>query len=140
MQKHKGLADPLEVVAGEISDEAILLCLDEFMVTNPLLPSLQWVEHTSSIQTSIKLSWFFFFTWSPIGNWCCWCTDTEPSFQTSFQQWCCKYSNFSISVLCSCHLDDVVQWISAGTDEKFVCVQWCEASVDSCCHLKSCSR
>lgn len=31
-QKHKGVADPLEVVAGEISDEAILLCLDEFMV------------------------------------------------------------------------------------------------------------
>lgn len=26
------MADPLEVVAGEISDEAILLCLDEFMV------------------------------------------------------------------------------------------------------------
>jgi protein AFG1 len=26
------VADPLEVVAGEISDEAILLCLDEFMV------------------------------------------------------------------------------------------------------------
>ncbi|XP_021887331.1 AFG1-like ATPase isoform X1 [Carica papaya] len=34
LQKHKGLADPLEVVAGEISDEAILLCLDEFMVTD----------------------------------------------------------------------------------------------------------
>jgi predicted ATPase len=32
LQKHKGVADPLEVVAGEISDEAILLCLDEFMV------------------------------------------------------------------------------------------------------------
>lgn len=31
-QKHKGVADPLEMVAGEISDEAILLCLDEFMV------------------------------------------------------------------------------------------------------------
>lgn len=28
------MADPLEVVAGEISDEAILLCLDEFMVLN----------------------------------------------------------------------------------------------------------
>lgn len=26
------MADPLEVVAGEIADEAILLCLDEFMV------------------------------------------------------------------------------------------------------------
>lgn len=26
------MPDPLEVVAGEISDEAILLCLDEFMV------------------------------------------------------------------------------------------------------------
>ncbi|XVF88080.1 hypothetical protein PTKIN_Ptkin19aG0020700 [Pterospermum kingtungense] len=34
LQRHKGVADPLEVVAGEISDEAILLCLDEFMVTN----------------------------------------------------------------------------------------------------------
>jgi predicted ATPase len=32
LQKHRGVADPLEVVAGEISDEAILLCLDEFMV------------------------------------------------------------------------------------------------------------
>ncbi|VFQ61280.1 unnamed protein product [Cuscuta campestris] len=34
LQKHKGVADPLEVVAGEICDEAILLCLDEFMVTD----------------------------------------------------------------------------------------------------------
>lgn len=34
LQKHKGVADPLEVVAAEISDEAILLCLDEFMVTD----------------------------------------------------------------------------------------------------------
>ncbi|KAK1268381.1 hypothetical protein QJS04_geneDACA022861 [Acorus gramineus] len=34
LQKHKGLADPLDVVAGEISDESILLCLDEFMVTD----------------------------------------------------------------------------------------------------------
>lgn len=32
LQMHKGVADPLEVVAGEISDESILLCLDEFMV------------------------------------------------------------------------------------------------------------
>lgn len=32
MQKHKGLEDPLEVVGLEIADEAILLCLDEFMV------------------------------------------------------------------------------------------------------------
>lgn len=32
LQKHRGVADPLEVVAGEISDESILLCLDEFMV------------------------------------------------------------------------------------------------------------
>ncbi|KAM7252585.1 hypothetical protein ACFE04_008094 [Oxalis oulophora] len=31
LQRHKGVSDPLEVVAGEISDEAILLCLDEFM-------------------------------------------------------------------------------------------------------------
>lgn len=30
----RGVADPLEVVAGEISDDAILLCLDEFMVTD----------------------------------------------------------------------------------------------------------
>ncbi|KAI3446695.1 hypothetical protein Pfo_003360 [Paulownia fortunei] len=34
LQKHKGVADPLEVVAGELSDESILLCLDEFMVTD----------------------------------------------------------------------------------------------------------
>ncbi|GER37322.1 AFG1-like ATPase family protein [Striga asiatica] len=34
LQKHKGVSDPLEVVAGELSDEAILLCLDEFMVTD----------------------------------------------------------------------------------------------------------
>ncbi|XVE71712.1 hypothetical protein DITRI_Ditri10aG0173800 [Diplodiscus trichospermus] len=34
LQRHRGVADPLEVVAGEISDEAILLCLDEFMVTD----------------------------------------------------------------------------------------------------------
>ncbi|GFY80654.1 AFG1-like ATPase family protein [Actinidia rufa] len=33
-EKHQGVADPLEVVAGEISDESILLCLDEFMVTD----------------------------------------------------------------------------------------------------------
>ena len=32
LQKHRGVADPLEAVADEISDEAILLCLDEFMV------------------------------------------------------------------------------------------------------------
>ncbi|KAG6410522.1 hypothetical protein SASPL_128583 [Salvia splendens] len=32
--KHKGVSNPLEVVAGEISDEAILLCLDEFMVND----------------------------------------------------------------------------------------------------------
>ncbi|KAL5713781.1 peroxisome-assembly ATPase [Ranunculus cassubicifolius] len=34
LQRHKGVADPLEVVAAEISDESILLCLDEFMVTD----------------------------------------------------------------------------------------------------------
>ncbi|KAK4257604.1 hypothetical protein QN277_007169 [Acacia crassicarpa] len=34
LQKHKGVSDPLDVVAGEISEEAILLCLDEFMVTD----------------------------------------------------------------------------------------------------------
>ncbi|CAI9089663.1 OLC1v1024280C1 [Oldenlandia corymbosa var. corymbosa] len=34
LQKHKGVSDPLEVVAGEIADESILLCLDEFMVTD----------------------------------------------------------------------------------------------------------
>ncbi|KAH9605091.1 hypothetical protein KSS87_004709 [Heliosperma pusillum] len=34
LQRHRGVSDPLEVVAGEISDEAILLCLDEFMVTD----------------------------------------------------------------------------------------------------------
>ncbi|XP_020250020.1 lactation elevated protein 1-like isoform X1 [Asparagus officinalis] len=34
LQMHKGVANPLEVVAGEISDESILLCLDEFMVND----------------------------------------------------------------------------------------------------------
>lgn len=34
---HKGLEDPLEVVGLEIADEAILLCLDEFMVYDPHL-------------------------------------------------------------------------------------------------------
>ncbi|KAG6514650.1 hypothetical protein ZIOFF_025019 [Zingiber officinale] len=34
LQVHKGVADPLEIVAAEISDESILLCLDEFMVTD----------------------------------------------------------------------------------------------------------
>ncbi|KAL8040920.1 hypothetical protein ABFX02_10G131400 [Erythranthe guttata] len=34
LQRHKGVADPLEAVAGELSDESILLCLDEFMVTD----------------------------------------------------------------------------------------------------------
>ncbi|KAJ6846198.1 lactation elevated protein 1-like [Iris pallida] len=34
LQMHKGVADPLEVVAGEIADESILLCLDEFMVND----------------------------------------------------------------------------------------------------------
>jgi hypothetical protein len=32
IQMHKGVSDPLDVVAAEISDEAIILCLDEFMV------------------------------------------------------------------------------------------------------------
>ncbi|KAL3810561.1 hypothetical protein ACJIZ3_000684 [Penstemon smallii] len=32
LSKQKGVSDPLEVVAGELSDEAILLCLDEFMI------------------------------------------------------------------------------------------------------------
>ncbi|EPS68387.1 hypothetical protein M569_06381, partial [Genlisea aurea] len=34
LQMHKGVSDPLEVVAGELSDEAMLLCIDEFMVTD----------------------------------------------------------------------------------------------------------
>ncbi|WVZ94239.1 hypothetical protein U9M48_040151 [Paspalum notatum var. saurae] len=34
LQMHKGVSDPLEVIAAEISDEAIILCLDEFMVTD----------------------------------------------------------------------------------------------------------
>lgn len=29
---YRGVSDPLEVVAKEISDESILVCLDEFMV------------------------------------------------------------------------------------------------------------
>ncbi|RWV78301.1 hypothetical protein GW17_00060749 [Ensete ventricosum] len=38
---HKGVADPLEVVAAEISDESILLCLDEFMVCSEFM-NRQW--------------------------------------------------------------------------------------------------
>ncbi|MCO5608899.1 hypothetical protein L7F22_063117 [Adiantum nelumboides] len=34
LQKQKGMSDPLQVVAEELSKEAILLCLDEFMVTD----------------------------------------------------------------------------------------------------------
>ncbi|XP_020572357.1 lactation elevated protein 1 [Phalaenopsis equestris] len=34
LQMHKGVADPLEVVAGEVADDSVLLCLDEFMVTD----------------------------------------------------------------------------------------------------------
>ncbi|GAB2218236.1 hypothetical protein Droror1_Dr00001455 [Drosera rotundifolia] len=34
LRKHQGVSDPLEAVALEISDESILLCLDEFMVTD----------------------------------------------------------------------------------------------------------
>ncbi|XP_071729634.1 uncharacterized protein [Rutidosis leptorrhynchoides] len=34
LQRHRGVSDPLEVVAGEISHESILLCLDEFMVND----------------------------------------------------------------------------------------------------------
>ncbi|XP_021854159.1 uncharacterized protein [Spinacia oleracea] len=34
LQRHRGVADPLDVVADEISDDAILLCIDEFMVTD----------------------------------------------------------------------------------------------------------
>ncbi|XP_057868337.2 uncharacterized protein LOC131075509 isoform X1 [Cryptomeria japonica] len=34
LQRHKGVSDPLDAVAEEISREAILLCLDEFMVTD----------------------------------------------------------------------------------------------------------
>ncbi|XP_042056365.1 AFG1-like ATPase [Salvia splendens] len=34
LQKHRGVADPLEILGGEISNESILLCLDEFMVSD----------------------------------------------------------------------------------------------------------
>uniref|UniRef100_A0A7N1A980 AFG1-like ATPase family protein n=1 Tax=Kalanchoe fedtschenkoi TaxID=63787 RepID=A0A7N1A980_KALFE len=34
LPKHKGVSDPLELVAKEISEETILLCLDEFMITD----------------------------------------------------------------------------------------------------------
>lgn len=34
LQKQKGLSDPLDAVANDISSEAILLCIDEFMVTD----------------------------------------------------------------------------------------------------------
>lgn len=42
VQMHKGVSDPLEVVAAEISDEAIILCLDEFMVCVCL--SKYWID------------------------------------------------------------------------------------------------
>ena len=32
MQKSRGMTDPLEVVAEDIVEEAILQCIDEFMV------------------------------------------------------------------------------------------------------------
>ncbi|KMZ74285.1 AFG1-like ATPase family protein [Zostera marina] len=34
LQRHRGVTDPLDVVSGEISDESVLLCLDEFMVND----------------------------------------------------------------------------------------------------------
>eukprot|EP00250_Pteridium_aquilinum_P015855 c22803_g1_i1 orf=279-1796(-) len=34
LQKQKGMSDPLQVVAEELSKESALLCLDEFMVTD----------------------------------------------------------------------------------------------------------
>lgn len=34
LRRHQGVSDPLEVVAAEISDESVLLCVDEFMVTD----------------------------------------------------------------------------------------------------------
>lgn len=43
LQKHRGVADPLEIVGGEISNESILLCLDEFMVRVDL------VEHVACL-------------------------------------------------------------------------------------------
>lgn len=41
---HKGVADPLEVVAAEISDESILLCLDEFMVCSEFIDRLSFLH------------------------------------------------------------------------------------------------
>ena len=32
LQRSRGMADPLELVAEEIAEESILLCIDEFMV------------------------------------------------------------------------------------------------------------
>lgn len=32
MQRSRGMTDPLEVVAEDIADEAVLQCIDEFMV------------------------------------------------------------------------------------------------------------
>ncbi|OAY77010.1 Lactation elevated protein 1 [Ananas comosus] len=69
LQKHKGLADPLEVVAAEISDESILLCLDEFMVTdvadalilNRLFRHLFNKGVVCIYQYSYVLLFFFFF-------------------------------------------------------------------------------
>ncbi|KAG0608486.1 hypothetical protein M758_8G109300 [Ceratodon purpureus] len=34
LQRSRGMADPLELVAEEIAEESILLCIDEFMVTD----------------------------------------------------------------------------------------------------------
>lgn len=74
---HKGVSDPLEVVAGEISDESILLCLDEFMVclcilNNNFLFTVLFYEYSLNMSLT--------------GNWCGWCSDIESSF-SAFIQW-----------------------------------------------------
>jgi len=46
------LSDPLDVVAGEISDEAVLLCLDEFMVYFHIIFFLLAIDHRYFVVTA----------------------------------------------------------------------------------------
>ena len=78
LQKHRGVADPLEAVADEISDEAILLCLDEFMVKYYSCHIVASVYHTYHKKVAsvyhIQLLCNFinilisFVMWLPIGD------------------------------------------------------------------------
>lgn len=82
---HKGVADPLEVVAGEISDESILLCLDEFMVCSCLLQHISLATLVFMAQLVLVVS--------ITGNWCGWCSYTKSTFPTFVQQRNCMHSD-----------------------------------------------